>query len=119
VAVGHIDKAQELGNALGRTEEYQAVKRSIEAADGDSELASLRTELEGLEGRIEVSLKAGKEPDADTAAEYEGTVSRLQASATYQRLVAAQSNFDKLMAKVNQAISRGMEEGGQSRIILA
>ena len=117
--MGHIVKAQELGNALGRTDEYQVVKRSIEAADGDSELAALRTELVGLEGRIEASLKAGEEPDADTAAAYEGAVSRLQASAIYQSLVAAQSNFDKLMAKVNQAIAQGMEEGGQSRIILA
>ena len=117
--MGHIAKAKELGNALGRTDEYQVVKRSIEAADGDRELAALRTELVGLEGRIEASLKAGEEPDADTAAAYEGAVSRLQASATYQSLVAAQSNFDKLMAKVNQAIEQGMEEGGQSRIILA
>jgi hypothetical protein len=46
-------------------------------------------------------------------------VGRLQASSTYQRLVAAQTNFDKLMAKVNQAIALGMEEGGKSRIILA
>ena len=117
--MGHIAKAKELGNALGRTDEYQVVKRSIAAADGNRELAALRTELEGLEGRIEASLKAGEEPDADTAAAYEGAVSRLQASAIYQSLVAAQSNFDKLMAKVNQAIAQGMEEGGQSRIILA
>lgn len=117
--MGHMAKAQELGVALGRTDEYQAVKRSIEAADGDRELAALRTELEGIEGRIQASLKAGEEPDAETAAAYEEAVSRLQASATYQRLVAAQSNFDKLMTKVNQAIAQGMEEGGQSRIILA
>lgn len=117
--MGYIEKAKELGNALGRTDEYQAVKRSIEAADGDRELAALRTELEGLDGLIAASLKAGEEPDADTAAAYEGAVSRLQARATYQSLVAAQSNFDKLMAKVNQAIAQGMEEGGQSKIILA
>lgn len=116
---GHIERAKELGDALGRTEEYQAVKRSIQAADDDGELAALRTELEALEARIEASMRAGQEPDADTAAAYEAAVGRLQASSTYQRLVAAQSNFDKLMAKVNQAIAQGMEEGGKSRIILA
>ncbi len=114
-----IEKAKELGNALGRTEEYQAVKRSIQAADEDRELSTLRTELEGLETRIEASIRAGKEPDAETAAAYEGAVGRLQASATYQRLVAAQTNFDKLMGRVNQAIAQGMEDGGKSRIILA
>ena len=31
----------------------------------------------------------------------------------------SQANFDKVMARVNQAIAQGMEEGGSSRIILA
>jgi cell fate (sporulation/competence/biofilm development) regulator YlbF (YheA/YmcA/DUF963 family) len=115
----HLEKAKELGNAVGRTEEYQAVKRAIQAADEDRELTTLRTELEKLEAGIEASLRAGQEPDAQTAAAYEGAVGRLQANPGYQRLVAAQTNFDKLMARVNQAIAQGMEEGGSSRIILA
>ena len=115
----HIEKAKDLGNALGRTDEYQAVKRSITAADEDRELATLRVELEGLETKLEASLRAGREPEAETAQAYEAAVAKLQANPTYQRLVAAQTNFDKLMAKVNQAIAQGMEEGGSSRIILA
>jgi cell fate (sporulation/competence/biofilm development) regulator YlbF (YheA/YmcA/DUF963 family) len=117
--VGPIEKAKELGDLLGRTDEYQAVKRAIQAADEDKELTTLRRELEGLEQGIETSLRSGKEPDAETAQAYESAVTRLQANATYQRLVAAQSNFDKVMARVNQAIAQGMEEGGKSRIILA
>jgi cell fate (sporulation/competence/biofilm development) regulator YlbF (YheA/YmcA/DUF963 family) len=115
----HLEKARELGNSIGRTDEYQAVKRAIQAADEDRDLATLRIELERLETAIEASLRAGKEPDAETAAAYEGAVGRLQGNSTYQRLVAAQTNFDKLMARVNQSIAQGMEEGGQSRIILA
>ena len=115
----HLEKAKDLGNSIGRTDEYQAVKRAIQAADEDRDLATLRTELERLESTIETSLRAGKEPDAETASAYEGAVGRLQANASYQRLVAAQTNFDKLMARVNQAIAQGMEEGGSSRIILA
>ena len=115
----HLEKAKELGNSIGRTDEYQAVKRAIQAADEDRELATLRTELERLEAGIETSLRAGQEPDAETAAAYESAVGRLQANPGYQRLVAAQANFDKLMARVNQAIGQGMEEGGSSRIILA
>lgn len=114
-----IEKAKDLGNALGRTEEYQAVKRAIQAADEDRDLTTLRRELEALENNIEASLRSGQEPDAETGAAYESAVTRLQSSATYQRLVAAQTNFDKLMARVNQAIAQGMEEGGKSRIILA
>ena len=116
---GHLEKGKELGNVLGRTDEYQAVKRAIQAADEDRDLSTLRSELEKLEATIETSLRAGQEPDRETAVAYEHAVSQLQANASYQRLVAAQANFDKLMAKVNQAIAQGMEEGGQSRIILA
>jgi cell fate (sporulation/competence/biofilm development) regulator YlbF (YheA/YmcA/DUF963 family) len=116
---GHLEKGKELGNVLGRTDEYQAVKRAIQAADEDRDLTTLRSELEKLEAAIETSLRAGKEPDRETAVAYESAVGRLQANPAYQRLVAAQANFDKLMAKVNQAIAQGMEEGGASRIILA
>jgi cell fate (sporulation/competence/biofilm development) regulator YlbF (YheA/YmcA/DUF963 family) len=116
---GHLEKGKELGNLIGRTDEYQAVKRAIQAADEDRDLTTLRSELEKLETAIEANLRAGKEPERETAVAYESAVSRLQANPAYQRLVAAQANFDKMMAKVNQAIAQGMEEGGQSRIILA
>jgi cell fate (sporulation/competence/biofilm development) regulator YlbF (YheA/YmcA/DUF963 family) len=116
---GYLEKGKELGNVLGRTDEYQAVKRAIQAADEDRDLTTLRSELERLEGTIETGLRVGQEPDKETAEAYESAVSRLQANPAYQRLVAAQANFDKLMAKVNQAIAQGMEEGGSSRIILA
>jgi hypothetical protein len=33
--------------------------------------------------------------------------------------VAAQSNFDKVMYKVNETMARGLQEGAQSRIILS
>ena len=116
---GYLEKGKELGNVLGRTDEYQAVKRAIQGADEDRDLTTLRGELERLEAAIETSLRGGQEPDKETAAAYENAVARLQANPAYQRLVAAQANFDKLMAKVNQAIAQGMEEGGSSRIILA
>ena len=115
----HLEKAKDLGDSLGRTAEYGAVKRAIQEADEDRNLVTLRGEIEKLEAAIEASLRTGKEPDAATSVAYESVVGRLQANASYQRLVAAQANFDKLMARVNQAIARGMEEGGQSRIILA
>jgi hypothetical protein len=37
----------------------------------------------------------------------------------YQALAAAQSNFDRLMMRVNEEIAKGIEAGEQSRIILA
>ncbi|HZD03755.1 MAG TPA: YlbF family regulator [Longimicrobiales bacterium] len=116
---GMMDKAKELGNALARTDEYQALKRAVSAADDDRDIAELRSELEKLESRIEMSLRAGKEPDDDIKEAYENAVGRLQAMPTYQRLVASQANFDKVVQRVNQTIMKGLEEGAESRIILS
>lgn len=113
------DMAKDLGNALARTDEYQALKRAISAADDDRGIAELRSELEKLESGIETSLRAGKEPDDEVREAYESAVGRLQSISTYQRLVAAQANFDKVVQRVNRTIMEGLEEGAQGRIILS
>ena len=43
-----------------------------------------------------------------------GTV---QADPAYQGFVAAQTNFDKLMTKLNEQMFEGIRLGGESRII--
>ncbi len=116
---GIMDQARQLGNALARTDEYQALKRAIEGADDDREIAELRSELEKLEASITPAIRAGRDPDKADADAYEAAVQKLQANSAYQRLVAAQTNFDKVLQKVNHTISQGIEEGQDSRIILA
>ena len=116
---GLMEQARELGGALARTDEYQNLKRVISQADDDREITELKNELQKLEGRIEAALRAGKEPDDDLKQEYESSVSKLQANSTYQRLVAAQSNFDKVVQKVNETIMKGLDEAAESRIILS
>ena len=102
---GIHDMARDLGNALARTDEYQALKRAIDAADEDRELVEARNRIQGLEEQLEAMLRAGQEPD--------------EAMAGFQRLVAAQSNFEKIMHKVNETVAKGIEEGAQSRIIIS
>lgn len=116
---GIMDMAKDLGGALARTDEYQALRRAAQAADDDREIVELKGTLEGLEGRIRTVLRGGGEPDEEVAREYEEAVSKLQANATYQRLVAAQANFEKVVQKVNDTIQKGLEEGADSRIILS
>lgn len=112
------EMAKDLGKALAQTEEYQTLRRTVSGTGDDRELADLRTELEGLEGQIEAALRGGNEPAEEVKSGYEEAVGRLQASATYQRLVSAQANFDKVLLKVNQTIQEGIAEGGESRIIM-
>lgn len=116
---GIMEQAQALGNALARTDEYQALRRAIRDADDDRDIAELRSSLEKLEGQIAATLRTGAEPEKEVAEAYESAVSRLQTNPTYQRLAAAQANFDKVLQKVNGTIAKGMEEAADSRIILA
>ena len=115
---GIHDKARDLGNALARTDEYQELHRAMEAADEDRELVELRNRIQQLEDRIEASMRAGQEPEADAQKAYAEAAEELQTKAGFQRLIVAQTNFEKVMMKVNETVARGMEEGAQSRIIV-
>ena len=59
----------------------------------------------------------GQMPDQATAESYETAVRDLEMSPVGQAYVVARANFEKLMAKVNQQISEGMEKGATSSII--
>ena len=116
---GIYDMAKELGNALARTDEYQALKRASDAAEEDREVVELRTKIQEIESRLETLLRSGQQPDEELRAEYQGAAEALQAKAAFQRVIAAQTNFEKVMYKVNETVAQGIEEGAQSRIIIA
>ena len=113
-----IEMAKDLGRALAQTDEYQILKGTVADAEGDQGMADLRVELEGFEEGIQAALQGGSEPDTPLKESYEEAVSRLQSNPTYQRLVSAQANFDKVLLKVNRTIQEGIAEGAESRIIL-
>lgn len=113
-----MEMAKELGQAMARTDEFQALRRAITAADDDRELTELRNTMAALEGQIAAAVRAGKEPEEAVKTDYESTFTRLQANPTYQRLAVAQANFDKVLVRVNETISQGMESAAESRIIM-
>ena len=116
---GIYEMAKELGGALARTDEYQALKRASDAAEEDRDLVELRNRIQKLEAEIESKLRAGQQPDEDTQKAYAEAAEELQAKPAIQRVVAAQANFEKVMYKVNETVAKGIEEGAQSRIIIA
>ena len=113
-----MEMARSLGGAMARTDEYQALHRALKSADDDRELVESRNAMEKLEQKISELIHAGDEPDEALREEYETTFSKLQTNASYQRVVAAQSNFDKILMKVNDVITEGMQAGAESRIIV-
>lgn len=112
------ERAQELGRILGQTEEYKALTRARERLSADRESVAAFNRLAELEQTVAGALEREQEPPADLRVEYERLFGELQASPIYQGLVAAQSNFDKVLARVNEEILAGIEAGARSRIIL-
>ena len=113
------DMAKELGGALARTDEYRELWKASQAVDDERELVELRNDLQKLEEQIEAALRRGEQPDDEVKTAYEEKASQLQGKAAFQRLIAAQANFEKVMQRVNQTMAQRLQDGAQSRIILS
>ncbi|HUF13118.1 MAG TPA: YlbF family regulator [Longimicrobiales bacterium] len=113
-----IEKARELGAMLGQTAEYGAVGRARKRIEEDETLRPLLTAMDSLERELTEMLQRGEQPDDAFRARYEESFGALQGHSSYQAMIAAQANFDRIVARVNDAIGQGMDEGAGSRIII-
>ena len=110
-------KAQELGRLLGQSEEYKALLRGSERMREDATCRQLLAEVERLGQEMERVAQEGREPAKEQVEQYERALQSVQGNPVYQQVVAAQANFEKLMAKVNARIYDGMKQGSGSPII--
>jgi cell fate (sporulation/competence/biofilm development) regulator YlbF (YheA/YmcA/DUF963 family) len=111
------EKAQELGKLIGQGEEFKALHRARAALAEDKDLQQQLERLEGLASQLERTIAEGTQPDSAETEQYEQLLGDVQANPAYQGLVASQSNFDKLMLRVQEQIMEGMQKGAESRII--
>lgn len=113
-----MDKAKELGRMLGQTAEYEYLRAANEDIADDRDATEMLNRAKELQEQAVSHLERGEDPPEEVADELEELRGKIQGSPRYQSLVAAQSNFDKLMKKVQKAISSGMEKGSESRIVM-
>ena len=111
------DKAKDLGRLIGQSAEYQAVKRANEALGQDSAAVALLKQMEQLRMDAQKMIQRGERPTEQMEKDLDALLGQVQGQSVYQRLVAAQENFDKLMARVNDWIVDGIERGAASPII--
>ena len=112
------ERARDVGRLIAQTDEYKALKRANERLSDDREAVTTINRLSQLEGELATVLRSGREPSQEQQQEYESLVEGLQQTTVYQGVVAAQSNFDRLMERINEEIAQGIQAGDQSRIIL-
>jgi cell fate (sporulation/competence/biofilm development) regulator YlbF (YheA/YmcA/DUF963 family) len=111
------EKSKELGRLIGQSPEYQAVKRANDALNGDAEAVALLRQMEQIRRDAQVMIERGQEPTLEMEQQLDGLLMTVQGNATYQRAIAAQENFDKVMLRVNEWISEGIRKGATSSII--
>ena len=111
------DKAKELGRLIGQSPEYQAVKRSSDSLNQDTDTVALLQKMEELRMNAQRMMQKGERPTEEMERELDSLLGQIQGRPSYQRLLVAQENFDKVMARVNDWILEGIEKGATSSII--
>ena len=111
------NKAKELGRMIGQSSEYQAVKRANDALGQDAAAVALLKQMEQLRMDAQQMIQRAERPTEQMEKDLDTLLGQVQSQMAYQRLVAAQENFDKLMARVNDWIVDGIEKGATSSII--
>jgi cell fate (sporulation/competence/biofilm development) regulator YlbF (YheA/YmcA/DUF963 family) len=111
------DKAKDLGRLIGQSSEYQAVKRASDALNEDKDTVALLQKMEQLRVDAQRMMQRGERPSEDMERQLDTLLGQIQGRPTYQRLLVAQENFDKVMGRVNDWILEGIEKGATSSII--
>ncbi len=111
------EKAQELGRLIGQSTEYQTLRRAEKTLQEDAETRTRLEKIDQLARQIDEQVAQKKIPDEATVLAYETAVRDLEVSTQGQAYVIARANYEKLMTKVNQQMSAGIERGAASSII--
>jgi cell fate (sporulation/competence/biofilm development) regulator YlbF (YheA/YmcA/DUF963 family) len=111
------EKAQELGRLIGQSSEYQTLRRAEKLLQEDAETRGRLEKIDQLARQIDEQVAQKKIPDELTVNAYETAVRDLEVSSQGQAYVIARANYEKLMTRVNQQMSTGIERGSASSII--
>ena len=111
------ERARDLGRLIGQSSEYQALKRANEALGNDRDATALLRQMDQLRLDAQRMLERGAEPTPEMEEQLTRLLERVQGNATYQSMVVAQENFDKVMMRVNEWILDGIRKGATSSII--
>jgi hypothetical protein len=73
--------------------------------------------MEQIRLDAQAMIERGENPTPDMEQQLDALLGQVQVNPVYQRAIAAQENFDKLMLRVNTWISEGIRKGATSSII--
>lgn len=112
------ERATEVGRLVSQLPEYRRLKEAHQKINEDREATTRINEMRELQTEMLQQLERGEEPPEEKREQLESLSQELQSSTRYQALVAAQTNFDKVMEKVQESIGSGIRAGEESRIVI-
>lgn len=112
------ERAKEVGRLVSQLPEFRRLKEAHQSINEDREATTRINEMRELQTELMQQLERGEEPSEEKREELETLSQELQGSSRYQALVAAQTNFDKVMEKVQESIGAGIRAGEESRIVI-
>ncbi len=113
-----FEKAGELGRLISQMPEYAYLSAARREIGEDKKATALLKEIRELQAKLVEAAGRGEEPDSATEEAFEALQDKIQTNTRYQLLISSQANFDKLMSRVDRAISEGVQKGRESRIIV-
>ena len=111
------ERAVELGRLIGQSTEYKNVKRANDTLHEDKVAVGLLERMEGLRTEAQKMIERGENPTPEMEQQLDDLLGQVQTNPTYQQVMVANENFDKVMQQVNQWILEGMRKGAVSSII--
>ena len=73
------------------------MKRASDALNEDKDTVAMLQKMEQLRVNAQRMMQRGERPTEEMERELDALLSQIQSRPTYQRLVVAQENFDKIM----------------------
>ncbi len=110
-----IRAAENLGREVGKTEEWRNYKKAKEALERDKELLRTIGLLEEKKRKLDEKLSGGGPVEVEEKREVRDLEEKLGKSKVFADYISAQNEYLELMRKVDEAITKGMEEQPKSK----
>ena len=112
-----FERADELGRLIGQTNEAKALRRAEEALRSDETTRGHLERMQTIARQMDQVMAQGQMPEEGAAETYEQAVREFELSPIGQAYIVARTNFEKVMARINEEMAKGIEKGATSSII--
>ncbi len=112
-----FERADELGRLIGQTNEAKALRRAEEALRNDETTRGHLERMQTIARQMDQVMAQGQMPEEGAAETYERAVREFELSPIGQAYIVARTNFEKVMARINEEMAKGIEKGATSSII--